>query len=655
MADAATRQLVQQIVMNQIAAGAMFTAFDITVLARQQGAQLRHDEGRDIVHDMFQSGNMGAGYQRTVIDVGAPSKPFLYHRLSDDPKNYRSGSTTPQPNVSGAPASAQQPTPGASQTPASQPLGKLRRFVSNLLGGGSAKPPAQSQPARPGSTSGSSSGPRVASGGGTPPPPPRGPGPMNLDGSAFLPITRGELFQKAKGINLWGSPWFGRRDLIPPVTDERTQLIDRAMLAGGLLTNEELQEIHRVGALMDYYRPSEILIASTSQKAGKEASDAEKLRKSEEKAKKKAESKARQDARREAIKHRKANDILYLGRGVSSQLGQRQSHLELLTQLGLPVLATPADVANALSISIPRLRWLAFHNDVAVRIHYVRFEIAKKSGGTRMLSAPHAQLAQAQKWILENILNKLPTEPCAHGFVRGCSILTNALPHVGHSVVINMDLEGFFPSITFPRIRKVFERLGYSPAVSTVLALICSESPRRSATYEGRLYLVAAGPRALPQGACTSPAISNQIAKRLDRRLQSLSERLKLTYTRYADDLTVSGDEELESRIGYVMACVRHIAQDSGFEVNEKKSRVLRRSTAQTVTGLVVNDKATVSREKIRRIRAILHHARTEGLSAQNRDQYPNFRSWLEGMIGFISMTRPELGKKFLEELSTLK
>jgi retron-type reverse transcriptase len=144
------------------------------------------------------------------------------------------------------------------------------------------------------------------------------------------------------------------------------------------------------------------------------------------------------------------------------------------------------------------------------------------------------------------------------------------------------------------------------------------------------------------------------VARRLDKRFNGLAVKMGITYTRYADDLSFSGSAELKEKIGYLMARVRHIAQESGFTVNEKKSRVLRRNTAQTVTGLVVNDKVSVSRAEIRRLRAILHRARFEGLDAQNREGRPNFRAWLEGMIAYVAMVRPEVGAKLKGQYDAL-
>jgi hypothetical protein len=159
----------------------------------------------------------------------------------------------------------------------------------------------------------------------------------------------------------------------------------------------------------------------------------------------------------------------------------------------------------------------------------------------------------------------------------------------------------------------------------------------------------------LPQGACTSPGLSNQVARRLDKRLGGLAGKLGLNYTRYADDLTFSGPAELNARIGYVMARVRHIAGEEGFAVNQKKSRVLRRNNAQQVTGLVVNDRPGVRRREVRRLRAILHKARTEGLEKQNREGRPNFMAWLQGKIAYVGMARPEAGARLREELEAVK
>lgn len=466
--------------------------------------------------------------------------------------------------------------------------------------------------------------------------------------SDFLPISRHEILQTAaESGNLMANAWqTGRSSIIPPANDPRTRLIDRALVTHGFLTPEELIEIHRVGDEYAVAKPSLENIGLKAGLAGEAAVRAYREAKERLKAQKKAESEARKTQRAAAIAQRRATDVVFLGRGVSGRLHMRLSDEPRLAELGLPVLHAPADVAPALGLSIRQLRWLAFHTEVATRTHYVKFQVPKRSGGVRTLAAPHKTLKLAQRWVLTTIVSKFPVTEAAHGFVPGRGIVSNASPHVGKAVIVNMDLEDFFPSISFYRVRAVFERYGYSGGVSTVLALLCTECPRMAITYDGTAYEVATGPRALPQGAPTSPGLSNQVARKLDKRLLGLAAKLGLTYTRYADDLTFSGGPDVAERVGYLMARVRHIALEEGFRVNEKKSRVMRPSAAQTVTGVIVNDKPSIPRDELRRLRAILHRARTEGLEAQNREGRPNFRAWLEGKIAFVSMVRPDIGAK---------
>ena len=258
-------------------------------------------------------------------------------------------------------------------------------------------------------------------------------------------------------------------------------------------------------------------------------------------------------------------------------------------------------------------------------------------------------------WILTNILNLLPVHKNAHGFVAQHSVLTNAEPHVGAAVVINADLSNFFPTITLPRVDGMFRKLGYSPAVATILALLCTECPRQALKFGEEIYHAATGPRALPQGACTSPAISNQIASKLDRRMASMASKLGWTYSRYADDLTWSTTGEVTPSVGYVLARLHHIVDDEGFGLNHTKTRIQRRSQQQSVTGVVVNDRLSVPRSTIRQIRAILHNAKRTGLAAQNRNHHPHFRDWLTGMIGWIQMVNPEQGNKLNADFALLK
>lgn len=473
------------------------------------------------------------------------------------------------------------------------------------------------------------------------PPPPRKLDHLEL--GPLAPLTNSQVKGQAKQLgSAFGNPWFGRRDLIPPLSDKRTELIDRGMLGQGLITPEELEEIHRVGLVMDDLRP-QLAQASSIAQAAVERSIAERA---ELKARKKAEADERRRVRQEQIQHRRATDIFFLGRGVSHGLAERQSDAAALQKLGLPLLNTPAELAAAIGISVPRLRWLAFHSEAATRVHYVTFTVPKKSGGVRQLAAPQRTLRLAQEWILCEILSKLPVHEAAHGFAASRSTVSNAAPHVRQDVVLNADLCDFFPSIRFVRVKGAFAACGYSPAVATILALLCTECPRREVTFAGKKYFVATGPRGLPQGACTSPALSNRICRKLDQRLAGIARKLGWNYTRYADDLSFSASGEAGQKAGYLLARLRHITDEEGFAVNEKKTRVQRRNCRQSVTGIVVNERTAAPRTLVKRVRAILHQAAKTGLAAQNKTGRPNFPAYVQGQIAYIAMVNPKQGAR---------
>lgn len=345
----------------------------------------------------------------------------------------------------------------------------------------------------------------------------------------------------------------------------------------------------------------------------------------------------------------------YLGRTVSERLTDESSDVERLGVAGLPVIHRPEELAELLDIPQRTLRWLAHHAEAAPHDHYVRFEVAKRNGGTRTLASPHATLRRCQRWILENVLSTLSVHDAAHGFVPGRSTLSHASAHVHALCQVQVDIRDFFPSITFPRVRGVFVRMGYSPAVATVLALLTTDAPRHHVAFEGERLAVATGERSLPQGACTSPALANRVARGIDRRFTALASKLGWRYGRYADDLTFSTrDAAVADRVGYLLARIRHVLADEGFALQPSKTRVLRPHTRQVVTGIVTNAGTGVPRELRRRLRAILHRARTEGLDAQNREGHPNFRSWLQGMIAYVCMVDPEQGASLRAEFESL-
>jgi RNA-directed DNA polymerase len=374
--------------------------------------------------------------------------------------------------------------------------------------------------------------------------------------------------------------------------------------------------------------------------------DESKKRRAERKVQRAAEAKARREVDVELRKR----TVVHAGPRVSAGLQDTMSQEGELQRRGLPVLAKGEELAAAMGIPIAKLRWLTYHRQGAAVVHYHRYAIAKKTGGVRAISAPKKALATAQQWILANILAKLSPEPTAHGFIPGRSIVTNATQHVGKRVVINLDLRDFFPTLTFPRVKGLFRALGYSEHLATVLALLTTEPPRVATEYAGKVYHVSLGERVLPQGACTSPAITNAACLRLDRRLAGLAKKHQFAFTRYADDLTFSGDEP--QAVGKLLKSVRSILAAEGFVVHPTKTRVMRRANHQEVTGVTVNQRPTVSRRQIRELRAILHNAARFGLESQNREKRPNFAAHLRGRVAFISMVDPERGQKLAGALA---
>jgi retron-type reverse transcriptase len=254
---------------------------------------------------------------------------------------------------------------------------------------------------------------------------------------------------------------------------------------------------------------------------------------------------------------------------------------------------------------------------------YSEFEIPKKAGGIRKLSAPSERLKFVQGAINDRILIRKPLHRSCHGFRRKKSIITNAKPHTGKDVLINIDLKDFFPSISGGRVYGIFVSLGFDNQVARFLT--------RITTYKNFL----------PQGAPTSPALANLVCRRLDSRLAGLSKKLKARYTRYADDITFSGKENIITAI----PLIRQIIKDEGFMVAEKKARIIRKGNRQEVTGLTVNQKVSVPRHLRRRIRAIIHR-----LSLNKKITWKGQNlslTSLQGHISYLNSVHPELAQEY--------
>lgn len=319
----------------------------------------------------------------------------------------------------------------------------------------------------------------------------------------------------------------------------------------------------------------------------------------------------------------------------------------------LPVLHNAKQLAEALKLSMGQLRGLCYHREAALDTQYQRFEIPKRSGGQREIWAPRPVLKHAQRWILRNLLDQMLVHGAAHGFMAGRSIATHAAQH-GHSqLLVKVDIKDFFPSVSWRRIKGVFRHAGYHEQVATLLALLCTESPRQIVQHEGKTYYVALADRCLPQGAPTSPALTNILCLRLDRRLTGIAQKLGWRYSRYADDLTFSFPVGQPSPdVAHLLGSLQRILTDEGFRLHPDKTHIVRASARQEITGLVVNGDhpPRVCRQQKRQLRAAIHNLKQgkplpEGESLQR----------MEGYAAFIAMTDATLGRKMLDELRVIR
>jgi len=261
-------------------------------------------------------------------------------------------------------------------------------------------------------------------------------------------------------------------------------------------------------------------------------------------------------------------------------------------------LKTRQDIAELLEITVKQLNFHLYVLPSDKR--YTEFMVPKKMGGYRQISAPISPIKIIQRKLKQVLEAVYKPKPSTHGFTIKRSIVTNAKLHKKSRYVLNIDIEDFFPTIHFGRVRGMFMGNPYrlNDEVSTILAQICCHN------------------RSLPQGAPTSPVISNMICARLDAKLQQLARDHLCNYSRYADDITFSTNRaKFPSALAYLSELgqlevgkeLTRVINENGFKVNSKKTRLQLRQQRQEVTGLTVNRYPNVQRRYIKRLRGILH------------------------------------------------
>ena len=324
-------------------------------------------------------------------------------------------------------------------------------------------------------------------------------------------------------------------------------------------------------------------------------------------------------------------------------------------------LPSPLDLGQELGVTPLELAWFADERGLNAKTiaqslqHYHYRWVPKAAGGYRLLEAPKPRLRQIQRWLLHHVLAAIPVSALAHGFVGGRSVRSFVEPHVGQDVVVRFDLEHFFASITRARVAAVFRRVGYPAAVAGTLSALCTAAapwsvlaahPREGDQSQRFLTNARLRERHLPQGAPTSPALSNLAAFRLDRRLAALAEAHGAVMTRYADDLAFSGDRAFARALRFFSRQVEAIARDEGFRINHRKTRLMPRGQRQVLCGLVVNDRANLPRAKADNLRALLFNAVRFGPQSQNRDGHPAFRAHLQGLVAWTASINPVRGRR---------
>lgn len=312
---------------------------------------------------------------------------------------------------------------------------------------------------------------------------------------------------------------------------------------------------------------------------------------------------------------------------------------------------TIEDLCTYINVAPGFLKYVLF----VKRDNYVVFSIPKKSGGCRYITAPKEELKFIQKQLLKFLEKNYDFLECVHGFIKGKSCISNAKCHVNKRFILNGDIENFFDNIHFGRVRGLFLNppFNYSNCVATIIAKIVCHNKK------------------LPQGAPTSPIISNMVCYTMDRELKFVAKKNNCKYTRYADDITFSTDAEFfpkdiaEIKDGKVYFSDRIIkiingGFTNGFSFNDKKTKLCKRFVRQEVTGIVVNRKTNVNNAYVKNLRAILHNITTNGFTITyaetfkknaNNDQHAKnvLFNFLTGKINYLKMVKGDADGIYLK------
>lgn len=322
----------------------------------------------------------------------------------------------------------------------------------------------------------------------------------------------------------------------------------------------------------------------------------------------------------------------------NSQLDKRSleflvKYAEFMRRQNLPYIFSTSHFYQYLDINPTKLTRL----ESDLNSHYRTKEIPKRHGGFRRIDAPSSELKFIQSKINQKVLKYARLNRAAMGFRVGKSIKDNATIHRNKYAVLSLDLEDFFHSIPSSRVFAALSNLGFTKSVAQKMTSLCC--------YR----------QSLPMGAPTSPVLANLVASRMDRRLAALAKKEGFSYSRYADDITVSfkGKESLN-----VIPLIKQIIGEEGFRINPKKESLHFQHQRQYVTGIVVNEGLNIKRSQYKKLRAVLYNARVGDIQQEMKkwgaEDLLSFKAQLEGHIHFISMINSKKANKLKNEFATI-
>ena len=336
----------------------------------------------------------------------------------------------------------------------------------------------------------------------------------------------------------------------------------------------------------------------------------------------------------------------------------------------LPSLLTLKHLSKRTKVSLEQLRAYVARSDKEA---YAKFSIAKRSGGRRFIKVPAPPLNYVQKWIHQHILEPIPAHKASYAFIKNKSIKDCAIQHCGAKWLIKLDIVNFFETISEMQVFTVFNSLGYQPLMSFELARLCTiaspkNSPRRlyknwwakksyKAITEYDQFLLGY----LPQGAPSSPLLSNLVMRECDEKIAIIAKKYKLKFSRYSDDITLSTRSSEFSRAiaREVIKEVNGILSKQGYLPHFKKTKVIPVGAKKIVLGLKVDGVAPRLQKKYKdRIRQHLYYLKKVGpvdhVLARGFDSIWGFKAHLRGMIDYANMIEPSYAKDRLDEFNAI-